>query len=394
MTDKLYLKDSYLLSVETHISEIIDEGNCLSVVFTVSPFFPGGGGQPSDSGLINEIPVIEAYEQENVIYHRLKDKNFPYSVGDIVLLSVDEKIRFERMRAHTGEHIVSGIAHNLYGAENVGFHMDENGLMTVDFDKYFDKSVLAKIEIEANKCVMADAEIKASIYSSIDIEGIEFRSKLEFKDDVRIVEINGIDRCACCAPHLKTTGEVGSVKILSSASHRGGVRITLVCGLNSYLEFQRRYRQVLDISALLCSKYDECVSCVAELIENNKKLKNEKEQIRNEFLLFIASKIQKSDIIVEFFDQMNIDDLRRINNYLTEKCGIISLLFSGSDEQGYCYCIYSDKLQLAEFFRDFKAALNGTGGGKGAILQGRVKATKNEIYRFISGMKVESYENA
>ena len=80
MTDKLYLKDSYLLSVETHVSEIIDEGNCLSVVFTVSPFFPGGGGQPSDSGLINEIPVIEAYEQENVIYHRLKDRISPIAL--------------------------------------------------------------------------------------------------------------------------------------------------------------------------------------------------------------------------------------------------------------------------------------------------------------------------
>ncbi len=394
MTEKLYLKDSYLFSCETTVTEIIDEGDYLSVAFLQTPFFPGGGGQPSDKGCVNDIHIKGAYEKDGIIYHQMKDKHFPYSVEDNVTLSVSSDIRFERMRAHSGEHIVSGIAHNMYGVDNVGFHMDENGLMTVDFNKYLERDELNRIEYAANRCVMDNVKINADVYPVENVTNIEYRSKIEFDDDVRIVEIEGIDKCACCAPHLKFTGEVGFIKILSSASHRGGVRITMICGSNSYFELEKRYRQILDISALLCSRYDDAVTAVSELIENNKIIKYEKEQIRYDFLQFCASEIQTSEIIIDFFDNFSIDDLRIINNILSEKCKYLSLLFSGNDSVGYCYCIYSDKLKLDKFARDFNSLLNGSGGGKGTMLQGKVKSTKDDIVKFVNEMKVEKYENA
>lgn len=400
MTEKLYLTDSYQTFCEATVLDIVYQDNSCYMIFDKTPFFPGGGGQFADKGAIRfldtteEIMIVDSYEKDGIVYHQLKDGNVPDCIGKLVLLYVFYDIRFERMRAHTGEHIISGVAHNLYGINNVGFHMDENGLMTVDFDKYLDDCALLNIELRANYYVLNNKNVHAKLFSNEEAQKLKYRSKIDFENDVRIVEIEDVDMCACCAPHLKNTAEVGFIKILSSASHRGGVRITLICGNNSLLQYQKRYKQILDISALLCSKYDEAVEAVAALVESNKALKYEKENQRKEFLMYLASKIQYSEILVEFFEKLTIDDLRIINNGLADKCGAISILLSGNDLDGYCYCVYSSRLQLNKFAYDFNSALLGTGGGRGTMIQGKISATKNEILNFIGEMKVEDYENA
>ncbi len=399
MTEKLYLKDSYQTSCKATVIDIAYEGDCISIAVDKTPLFPGGGGQPSDKGVLFtdsdiEITIAEAYEKDGLVYHRLADKGAAVQIGDTVALNVYSDLRFERMRAHTGEHIISGVAHQMYGVNNVGFHMDADCLMTVDFDKYLDDFALSDIENQANGYVLANKLINVISYPSANDCNFDYRSKKEFEGDVRIVEIEDVDRCACCAPHLKSTAEVGFIKILSSASHRGGVRITLICGRNSLREYQKRYKQILDISAILCSKYDEAVNAVSALVESNKALKYEKEKQREEFLRLIASNIWHSDIITEFFENLTIDDLRIINNTLADNCKYISLLFSGNDTDGYSYCVYSDKLQLKKFAFTFNASLAGSGGGRGTMIQGKVSASKSDILKFVNEMKVEDYENA
>lgn len=393
MTEQVYLKDSYLFECKSEILEIIRDKDSFLLVFDKTPFFAGGGGQPSDRGHVNGISISEAFEKDGVIYHRIYEDGCSFFVGDIVSLKVDNVVRLERMRAHTGEHIVSGIAHNLFSVDNVGFHMDENALMTVDFNKYLDKSQLHIIESEANKCVMRNLNISANVFSVCDAQKLNYRSKLEFENDVRVVEIEGIDRCACCAPHLNTTGQVGIIKILSSMSHRGGVRFTLICGEQAYNEFEKRYGQIMKISALLCSEYDKADAAVAELIESNKNLKYDKDQLNIKLLDFVSSGIEEKDIIIEFFDCFSLDELRIINNNLKPKCRL-ALLFSGNDTTGYSYSIMSEKLNLDRFVRDFNNTLGGRGGGRGVMVQGKVAAVSEQIIEFLNEMKVEDYENA
>lgn len=393
MTEQIYLNDSYIFECRSEILEVIKDKDSFLLVFDKTPFFPGGGGQPSDKGIVNGVIIAEAFEKDGVVYHRISEKSCSFDVGDNVCLQVDSSIRLERMRAHTGEHIVSGIAHKLFSVDNVGFHMDENALMTVDFNKYLDKSQLRIIEAEANKCVMRDLRISANVFSVCDVQKLNYRSKLEFENDVRIVEIDDVDRCACCAPHLNTTGQVGVIKILSSMSHRGGVRITLICGERAFDELEKRYSQIMKISALLCSEYDKADDAVAELIEANKNLKYDKDQLNIKLLDYVSSAIEEKDIIVEFFDSFSLDDLRIINNNLKAKCRL-ALLFSGSDAEGFCYSIMSEKLNLNRFVRDFNNSLGGRGGGRGVLVQGKVAATTEKIIEFLTEMKVENYENA
>lgn len=394
MTERLYYTDSYITEFTAEVLDIIsDDGNIL-LIFDKTAFFPGGGGQLCDKGTVNSVDITEVFERDGNIYHRIIADSIKISVGDTVCCSVDKAVRLERMRAHTGEHIVSGVAHNLFGVDNVGFHMDENCLMTVDFNKYLDNTQLNELERLANLCVLKNYEVSCRSYSVEEASELQYRSKIDFDDFVRIVDIQGVDCCACCAPHLKCTAEVGMIKILSSASHRGGVRITLICGMNVYNELALHYRQILNISSLLCSRHNEADSAVEKLVEANKQLKFRNEELRSEFLEYISESIASKDIIVEFFDRFSVDDLRNISNALAHKCGFCSFTLSGNDTVGYSYCIFSNKLNLRKLCKEFNLSLNGSGGGKGEMVQGKVNSTASEIRKFIDEMSVEDYADA
>lgn len=394
MTEKLYYKDSYLTVCKAEVQDIIYDTDFVLIVLDKTTFFPGGGGQPCDTGMINELIVVEAFEKDGIIFHKLKDKECTVAIGDTVNCGVFYQKRFEYMRAHTGEHILSGVAHNKFGVDNVGFHMDENALMTIDFDKYLDSDSLELIEFSANDFVLKNLKVTAEFFPISEAKKMQYRSKLEFTDDVRIVEIDSVDKCACCAPHLKNTAEAGYIKILSSASHRGGVRLTVKCGMSAYREFAKRYKQVMKISALLCAKHDEADKAVESLIESNKAVKFKQDEIKSEYFEFAASLIEEKDIILQFYKKFSVDDLRNISNLIAAKCSIASVLLSGDDSNGYSYCIYSDRLDMKKFCRAFNSSLNGTGGGKGTMIQGKVRSSASDIEHFIKEMKVEDYENA
>ncbi len=392
MTEKLYYSDSFLTCCYAGVLEIITENNCFLVVFDKTVFFPTGGGQPCDEGTVNDCPVAEVFEKNGVIYHKMNNINF--SVGDIVLCQINFELRFSRMQAHTGEHILSGVAHNLFSVENVGFHMDNNNVMTVDFDKYLDKDKLSLIEKKSNECIYFDFKVNSAVYSQESASQLNYRSKLELTENIRIIEIENVDKCACCAPHLSSTGQVGLIKILSAVSHRGGVRITLICGYSAFADYCKRHEQILDISSLLCSKHDEAENAVNKLIENNMKLKSEISRIKDEHLKFVAGTVEPAELILHFFDNFTVDDMRILSEYLKEKSQSGVLLLSKNTNGGYSYCINSDVLDLKLFAKDFNSALNGSGGGKGTIIQGKVNAAEDDIFRYIKNIRVKNYENA
>lgn len=394
MTEKLFLVDNYITNCEALLLDIRYGEGYLDLVFDKTPFFPGGGGQPADEGMICGINVISVFESDGIVYHRIPDSMLSLSVGAIVQLSVDYEKRLDRMRAHSGEHILSGLAFELFNTNNVGFHMDESGLMTVDFDKHLGESEIEMLEYEANKCVMNNKLITINTYSYSEASSLNYRSKIELSKDIRIVTIDGIDKCACCAPHVKNTGEIGCIKVLSSCSHRGGVRLTVICGLKAFSEFRKRYNQVLKISARLCSKYDEADTAVCELIDNNKKLNLEIGKMKLSLLDIIAERIMPSPIIVEFLDGYSIDELRLINNSLKGKYKYASFLFSGFGDKRYNYCIISDKLKLGLLVRDMNSVFAGKGGGKGSVAQGTLYAEKDTIVKYLKELQVELYENA
>ena len=387
MTKKLYYENSHLAVFDSVVEQIVTRNGSYAVVLSSTAFFPTGGGQPCDTGRIGSVDIVGTEEEDGVIYHYCKNEP-SFSAGDMVHCEIDYRQRFARMQAHSGEHIVSGVAHNCFDAENVGFHMD-GLLMTVDFDKPLSREQIRQVEEMANRVVYDNVPVYADIYSPEEAAGQRYRSKKEFAGDVRIVTIEGVDRCACCAPHVTRTGEIGLIKILSCVSHRGGVRLTVICGEEAYRDYVSKYDQILRIAALLAAKHDETDVAVESLIAQNKELRfavNEQKKRLCSYIVAVTPAVQGNAVV--FAEGCEADELCEISIQMQAKCGGVSVVCSGSDHEGYSYAVFRTGTDLGQLAKQINNALNGRGGGRGELIRGRFQATKAEIQSYFDMFEV------
>ena len=385
MTERLYEQNAYCRSFEATVAAVEKENGRYIVTLDKSAFFPEGGGQPGDRGTIGGCAVSDTQMNAGgeILHYMKKEPDF--AAGEKVSCALDWTLRFARMQAHTGEHIVSGLAHRLTGAENVGFHMDGT-LMTVDFDLPLSKETLDEIERQANERVYENAAVRAFFPSPAEAENLVYRSKLEFVERLRLVEIEGVDLCACCAPHVKRTGEIGLIKILTAVSHRGGVRITLLCGRSAYEDYAVKYKNTLYCADLLKEKHNELPRALDALLEKEGALR---------LKLAAASKKYTDQVISSaprcaghgavFVEEATNEELCRIAEACKTRCGGISACFGGDDCKGYCFAMSLPDEKYLPFTKTILEALRGRGGGKGCFLQGKCAAGRAEIEAFFAG---------
>ena len=388
MTEKLYYADSHLAQFSSVVTALTEWDGRRAVALAATAFFPTGGGQACDTGSVGTARVIQTEEIDGTVWHFFEGEP-SFSVGDTVTGEIDFPQRFARMQAHSGEHIVSGVAHNLFGAENVGFHMD-GLLMTVDFDRPLSREQITLIEEKANEVVWQNRPVHAEICSPEQLACLDYRSKKEFDGDVRIVTIDGVDRCACCAPHVSFTGEIGLIKILSCISHRGGVRITLICGEEAYRDYAEKYDHTLKIASLLAAKHNETDTAVEALIAQNKELKNAVFAQKKRLCAYLVSRTPAAEgNAVVFAEDCDMDELCEISLGMLDKCGGVSVACAGNDENGYSYVITCRGVVMNRYARQINGALNGRGGGRDEMIRGSFKATKTEIESYFQRYEVE-----
>ena len=374
MTEKLYDKDSHLKEFTGTVLSCKKTGEKYAVTLNRTAFFPEGGGQQSDRGYIGDAYISDVQIKNGEILH-FADK--PLSVGQAYDCKLDFDYRFRNMQNHSGEHIISGIVHRLYGFNNVGFHLGAE--MTMDFDGELTRRQLDEIEDLANKAVYENLPVKAYYPTDEELKSLDYRSKLDLKEDVRIVEIKGVDVCACCAPHVKSTGEIGIIKILDFEKYKGGVRLIVKCGADALRDYREKYKNVLEISNLLSAKQFEVSVAVVRL---NEQLSAEKAAAAALKKRLIAEKAAgfapDTDKTAVFENGLDIKELQLLADALCKKAGGIRGAFSGADG-AFSFAICGEETALGEFFAKFKAAFNTRGGGRNGIRQGTVCADRAEI---------------
>lgn len=385
-TERLYYSDSYIKEFNALVvsCEKIEKG--FKVVLDRTAFFPEGGGQMPDTGFIGDAKVYDVQESDEVIYHYV-DKEL--NVTTEYSCKLDWEQRFLRMQSHSGEHIVSGVVHSLYGYDNVGFHMEED-YVTVDFSGELTREQLDEVEEKTNRYIYDNIEIECFFPNEDEIVTLDYRSKLDLKEGVRLVRIGEADLCACCAPHVKRTGEIGVVKILDFMRHRGGVRIVMKSGLKALQDYREKYTSVYDVSVMLSSKQHEIASFV------DKKLK-ENETLQRNFTAF-KMQIAENDkenlsyigdtalFITSFYDS---DMMRELANFgMTQK--ELCVILSGNEESGFSYVAGSLNFDLMKFAKHFNSALNGRGGGRGTMIQGKVTASKEDISNYFKNLDLSA----
>ena len=376
MTEKLFYQDSHRTEFTAKVISCEEAKDGYRVVLDQTVFFPEGGGQYADTGMLGDTEVTDVHEKDDVIYHTTKE---PLEAGSEVNGKINWDERFEKMQQHTGEHIVSGIVHERFGYNNVGFHLGSD-YCTMDFDGPISKEQLKEIEAAANEAVYQDLEIKILYPSKDELKDLDYRSKIEIEGQVRIVEIPGYDVCACCAPHVKTTGEIGAIKLVSMVNYKGGERITMLCGRRAMRDYEKKDLMTKEISALLCAKEYEVAEAVVRLKDEQNRMKSQLAEMQQKLLEYRVAEIAVDQKIVTVFDSTLSGNLpREMMNKLLDKGAEICAVFAGTDEEGYRYVIGSRSEDVRPLSKMLNTTFQGRGGGKPEMVQGSVKGTRTEI---------------
>ena len=196
--NELFYKDAYLKEFDAVVTSCHEGKNGFEVVLDDTAFYPEGGGQPWDTGTLNDAKVTSVRKKDGVIIH-YTDK--PLAEGTKVHGVIDWIRRFDHMQNHSGEHIFSGLVHKKFGYDNVGFHLHD--IVTVDFNGMMTWQDALDIEREANEIIWKDEETKISFPSKEELSSMDYRSKIELDGTVRIVEFPEGDTCACCGKPAK-----------------------------------------------------------------------------------------------------------------------------------------------------------------------------------------------
>ncbi len=389
MTVKLYDTDSYLYDFDCKVTSLYSDEDYIYIETDRTAFFPEGGGQTCDKGSFNGINVENIQIIDSKIVHFVKNSEEnaeKIKIGTVLSGKIDSKKRFSDMQQHSGEHIFSGIVHSLYGYNNVGFHLGTE-VVTLDFNGVLNEEDVCKVENLVNEVVWKNLEIKVTFPSDAELSTIKYRSKIEIEGQVRIVEIPGVDICACCAPHVKFTGEIGIVRVVNFERYKGGTRVSILCGERALLDLRHKLKQNRLVSNLTSSKQDETAAAVERLKNENEKLKYDIVGLTRELLSLKAEGICSEEKIIIFDDKLQGKLLQDFTISIMDKGEKFSACFCG-ENGSYRYCIVSHNVNLQPLAIALNSQFSGRGGGKAEIIQGTVSAeSENIIKEFL-----ESYE--
>lgn len=396
-TLRLFDQNSHLYTFEATVlsAEAGKTPHTLAVILDATAFFPEGGGQYPDPGTLGGCPVTDVQEKGGIITHtvdisHLNDSPHPFEKGAVVKGELDAATRLVRMQNHTGEHIVSGIVHRLYGYKNVGFHLGD-GDVTLDFDGVLTREQLDEIENEANAIVAACLPVTAYYPEHAELSTLSYRAKLNLTEGVRIVRIgtdeDPKDLCACCAPHVSNTGEIGIIKLLDFIHYKGGIRIHMLCGAWALLDYRRRYEAVATMAAAMSVKQADVVTGFERMQAEIDEKKRIISTLRGKLEAHTVAAITPTEGSLCLFDEgLEALEMRRLLNAAAEKCGRLCGVFSGSDEEGYRFVIGrgDPAIDLKPRIREINTALSARGGGSSEMLQGSCAAPRAVIEAFFA----------
>ncbi len=376
MTEKLFYSDSHMTTFSAYVKQCVQSGEYYEVVLDRTAFFPTGGGQNADTGVLGNANVLDVKEKQDVIYHIV---DAPLSVGSMVEGVINWEERFSNMQQHSGEHIVSGIVHQTFGYDNVGFHMGKDAI-TMDFNGVITPAQLREIEEKANQAVVKNMDVVELYPTKEALQDISYRSKIEIEGQVRLVEIPAIDICACCAPHVKKMGEIGIIKLTNVQNYKGGVRVSMLCGFRALADYNEKADSVKQISMMLSAKEGEVVQEVNRLKEELAEKKSVIARLQKEALVYKVETLPEVKACMVMFEaELDGNGPRDLMNLLLEKGAEVAAVFAGTEKDGYRYVIGSKEKDVRPFAKAINEKFGGRGGGKPEMVQGSLCGEKEAI---------------
>ena len=384
-TEKLYYQDPYQTTFSARVLTCKpSKGGCL-VTLDRTAFYPEGGGQPADHGVLGGVTVTDVHEKDGVIFHTCDKVVEP---GSTVEGSIDWTRRFDHMQQHSGEHILSGLLCSLYDCSNVGFHLGAD-TVTIDYDRELTWEQVLEAERQANEAIWRDTPAEITFPAPDALAQLDYRSKKELTGQVRIVTFPGADCCACCGTHVRRAGEVGLIKVLSCQKFREGVRLEILCGQRAYRYLSRIYEQDHAVARLLSVKPQDAFAAVerqnAELTAAKLRMTELEDRL---FALRAQSLAGRGDVLL-LEPPMRPDGARKLADTAARAAGGLAAVFAG-ERDSYVYAlVHAGGADISPLVKRLNSALSGRGGGRNGFAQGSVQADRSAILDFFHKEGIE-----
>ena len=379
--EKLYYKDCHIKTFEAAVTSCVKTEKGYGIRLSQTAFYPEGGGQACDLGTLADAKVLYVKEQDESVIH-FCDK--PLEVGKTVAGTIDWTRRFDLMQQHTGEHMVSGVIHRMFGWHNVGFHMGSE-VVTIDFDGPVPQEALAKIEAEVNQKIWENLPVRCWYPEEAELPSIPYRAKRQMPWPVRIVEIPGVDLCACCGVHVERTGEIGFVKLLSCVKFHQGVRIEMACGAKALEFLTKAYEQNRQVSQAFSAKLMETGEAARKMNEALAAEKYRAVSLQKQIFGYTAEQYRGKGFALHFEENLSPAGVRELAELISGICGGTAAVFSGSDGR-FDVCLACPGGDVKELGNRMAKALDGRGGGKPGFFQGSINATRVQIIEFFQNV--------
>ena len=382
VTERLYYQDAFRTAFSAVVQEVKEEKNGWKIRLDRTAFYPEGGGQPADAGSLaladgHTVKVTDVQEEDGEVWHTVSEMVEP---GTPVTGRLDFERRFDHMQQHSGEHIVSGMICSRFHCNNVGFHLGED-LVTIDFDVRIRFEQILEIEAEANRYIWEDHAFEAQWPSEEERKTMEYRSKKELEGAVRITSFPGADCCACCGTHVKSSAQVGLVKFLSAKNFHEGTRVELLCGKRALEFLAMNYRENKAVAVKLSAKEENTSQYVEKLMDENLRIKGEKDAMQEALLKKWAAGFQMGEKIFVIEDWMDPLTGRKLADLAADVCSMAAVFSAG--KEGYNYAVISRGGDISGFIKEMNQQLKGRGGGRNGFAQGSVTADRSRIEAFL-----------
>lgn len=379
MTRRLFYEDAYIDAFDAVVTGCEMVVDAWSVTLDRTAFYPEGGGQPGDTGALGGVRVCDTQDGPDGEIRHITDG--PLAVGTAVHGQIDWPVRFSHMQHHTGEHILSGLLHSLYGVDNVGFHMGRDAV-TIDLSRELSWDELLHAERLANETVWRDVPVRIEYPDAGALAALAYRSKKALSGAVRIVTVPGADVCACCGTHTARTGAVGMIKLLSAQRYKGGTRVWLCCGGRALKDYEAKNASVHAISALLSAKPGEVAGAAARMQRENEALRQRLSALRRQLFAYRAKEVEQGARCAVLFEEaMEPVDLRHLCMALTSRCGVAAVLAGGEGDR-WSYAVGSEQTDVRPLGAALNETFDGCGGGKPGLVQGTLTGAREQLSHF------------
>lgn len=426
-TKKLYDEDAYCREFRARVLSCkrLPDGS-RNLIMDQSAFFPEAGGQSCDTGWVwqegaSPLRVSQVRLQDGILIHTIVEQADPRYEGEVapgreeqvaprhekqaapghegqvfqagaeVFAKLDFEDRYDKMQQHTGEHIFSGLVNRRYGYHNVGFHLGDDEV-TMDFDGRMEEEQIRELEEVANRIIRQNLPVTASFPSAEEQERLTWRSKKEIdSESLRLVTIPGVDVCACCAPHVKRTGEVNLLKVESFQNYKKGTRIFLCCGERAYHLFQKEHRMVRALAQECTTSYENLPDRFHQMQQEILQWKLRASGQMEELLSYRIQELpERGESLLLFLKEGEEEGslLRKAANQLMQRGAVLCAVFSRKAEGGFSFVIGSPQNRANECLQKMKEAFAVRGGGSPEMVQGSVQeTTEQELEAFFSGFR-------